>query len=69
MLKVYFDLICCCCLFQPDTEQHSDSSYQAMTELRVKLRKAEDMVASLTQDKADLVSNTHTFVAYKQGLN
>ena len=32
-------------------------SFQAMTELRVKLRKTEECVASLTQDKADVVSH------------
>ena len=41
---------------QPDADQ-SDSSFQAVTELRVKLRKTEDVVSSLTQDKAELVSD------------
>ena len=37
--------------------EHIDGPhYLAMTELRVKLRKTEEVVASITQDKADGVS-------------
>ena len=43
-------------VLQPVDADQSYSSFQEMTELRVKQRKTEDMVASLTQDKADLVS-------------